>query len=307
MAENFLAVTQQVLSLFLMIAVGFICGKTKLITENATTGISNIILYVSTPAAILQAFVTEQKTYEKSINLALVAAFAIFAHIIGILLAKLFIHNKSQDTEFVLRFATVFSNCGYMSFPLQKALLGDIGIFYGAMYVAVFNIFMWSYGAYLMGNGKAFSLKKCLLNPSVIATLISVILYFIRLKLPFVVTTAVNALSALNTPLPMIIIGYYLSTSSLLKALTDKRIYISAVVRLTVIPAILLTLMLILNIRGVPLIACTIAASAPAAAATTMFSIKYNRDTTCSVNSVTLTTLLSVITMPLFIAIEQIF
>lgn len=307
MAENFLAVTQQVLSLFLMIAIGFICGKTKLITENATTGISNIILYVSTPAAILQAFVTEQKTYEKSINLALVAAFAIFAHIIGILLAKLLIHNKSQDTEFVLRFATVFSNCGYMSFPLQKALLGDIGIFYGAMYVAVFNIFMWSYGAYLMGNGKAFSLKKCLLNPSVIATLISVILYFIRLQLPFVVTTAVNALSALNTPLPMIIIGYYLSTSSLLKALTDKRIYISAVVRLTVIPAILLTLMLVLNIRGVPLIACTIAASAPAATGTTMFSIKYNRDTTCSVNLVTLTTLLSVITMPLFIAIEQIF
>ncbi len=307
MIENFSTVAAQVLSLFIMILIGFILGKTKLLTENATSSISNIILYVATPAAILQAFVTESRSAEKTINLALVALFAIIAHIFGIILAKLLIHNKRADTNAVLRYSVIFSNCGYMSFPLQKALLGDIGVFYGAMYVAVFNIFMWSYGAAIMSKEKSFDVKKAVLSPSVIATGLSVILYLLELKLPSVAGTAVTALSSLNTPLPMIIIGYYLSTSNILSAITDKRIYLSSALRLIVIPAVMIGILLLFGVRGVPLIACTVAASAPTAAAATMFSIKFERDTICSVNSVTLTTLLSIITMPLFVAIAQLF
>lgn len=307
MIDNFLTVAAQVLSLFIMILIGFILGKTKLLRENATSSISNIILYVATPAAILQAFVTETRTTEKTVNLALVALFAVIAHIFGIVLARLLIRNKNADTAAVLRFAVIFSNCGYMSFPLQKALLGDIGVFYGAMYVAVFNIFMWSYGAALMDKGRGFSFKKAVLSPSVLATGLSVILYLLQLKLPTVVGTAVTALSSLNTPLPMIIIGYYLSTANILNAVTDKRIYLSSAIRLLIMPAVMLGVLLLCGVRGVPLIACTVAASAPTAAASTMFSIKFGRDTMCSVNSVTLTTLFSIITMPLFVAIAQLF
>ncbi len=307
MIENFLTVALQVLSLFIMIAVGFTLGKTRLMTENATAAVSNIVLYVATPAAILQAFTTEHRSADKTINLALVALFAILTHIIGIFVAKLLIRNKNADTAAVLRFGVIFSNSGYMSFPLQKALLGDIGIFYGAMYVAVFNIFMWSYGIKLMGKSGKFSAKVALLSPAVLATGISVVLYLLQLKLPSVVGTAVTALSSLNTPLPMIIIGYYLSTSNLLSAITDKRIYLTGLLRLIAMPAIMLGIMLAFGVRGVPLIACTVAASAPVAAAGTMFSIKFGRDTICSVNQVTLTTLLSIITMPLFVAIAQLF
>ena len=194
-----------------------------------------------------------------------------------------------------------------MSFPLQKALLGDIGVFYGAMYVAVFNLVMWSYGIALMGRDKKLSLKKVIFNPAVIAVIISVVLYLLQLKLPSVLSGAVSALSTLNTPLPMIIIGYYLSTSNLLGAVTDKRVYLTAFLRLIGIPAIMLALLLLLGVHGAPLIACTVAASAPIAAAGTMFSIKFGRDTMCSVNGVTLTTLLSIITMPLFVAVAQLF
>ncbi len=307
MIENFLTVASQVLSLFIMIAIGFLLGKFKLITENATAGISNIILYVATPAAILQAFLNKAPTKEKNINLLLIAAFAILAHILGIVLSKFLIRNKAEDTKAVLRFGAIFSNCGYMSFPLQKAILGDIGIFYGAMYVAVFNIFMWTYGAFLMNKEKTFSFNKAILNPSVIATFLGLLFYLVQLKLPFVVGNAVTALSSLNTPLPMIIIGYYLSTAKISAAFTDRRIYLTSFLRLILIPAIMLFLMLLCGIRGVALIASIVAASAPAAAAGTMFSIKFGRDTLCSVNAVTLTTLLSIITMPLFVALAQLF
>lgn len=307
MIENFLTVAAQVLSLFIMITVGFILGKTKLLREEATPSISNLILYVATPAAILQAFLNEERTIDKTVNLALVAVFAVVTHLIGILIASLLIKTKNADTTKVLRFGVVFSNCGYMSFPLQKALLGDIGVFYGAMYVAVFNLVMWSYGIALMGRDKKLSLKKVIFNPAVIAVIISVVLYLLQLKLPSVLSGAVSALSTLNTPLPMIIIGYYLSTSNLLGAITDKRVYLTAFLRLIGIPAIMLALLLLLGVHGAPLIACTVAASAPIAAAGTMFSIKFGRDTMCSVNGVTLTTLLSIVTMPLFVAVAQLF
>lgn len=307
MIENFLTVASQVLSLFIMIFVGFLLGKFKLITENATASISNIILYVATPAAILQAFLNEAPTKEKNINLLLIALFAVIAHILGIVLSKLIIRNKAEDTRSVLHFGTIFSNCGYMSFPLQKAILGDIGIFYGAMYVVVFSIFFWSYGAAIMNKEKTFSYKKAILNPATIATVLSLLLYFAQLKLPSVVGGAVTALGNLNTPLPMIIIGYYLSTAKISAAFTDKRIYLASFLRLILIPAILLALMLLCGIRGVPLIASVVATSAPAAAAGTMFSIKFGRDTLCSVNAVTFTTLLSILTMPLFVALAQLF
>lgn len=307
MIENFLTVAAQVLSLFIMIFIGFVLGKTRLLTENATTGVSNIILYIATPAAILQAFLNEQPTREKNINLLLIALFAIVAHIVGIVLAKLFVRNKEEDTKKVLHLATVFSNCGYMSFPLQKAILGDIGIFYGAMYVAVFSVFYWSYGAAIMNKEKTFSFKKIILNPATIATFLSLILYFVQLKVPAIVGSAVTALGNLNTPLPMIIIGYYLSTAKISAAFTDKRIYLASFLRLLLIPSIMLALMLLCGVRGVPLIASIVAASAPAAAAGTMFSIKFGRDTLCSVNTVTFTTLLSILTMPLFVALAQLF
>ena len=307
MLNNFITVALQVLSLFMMIAVGFALGKTRLMTENATAAVSNIVLYVATPATIVQAFMGESRSAEKTLNLAIVAVFSILAHVIGIFVAKLLIKNKNVDTAVMLRYGVIFSNCGYMSFPLQKAILGDIGIFYGAVYVAVFNITMWTYGIAMLGRDKNFSLPKALLNPSVLATGVSMVLYLTQLRLPMVVGSALGALANLNTPLPMIIIGYYLSTSNLLSALTDKRIYPATALRLIVMPAIMLGLILICGVRGVPLIACTVAASAPIAAAGTMLSIKFGRDTLCSVNQVTLSTLLSIISMPLFVAIAQLF
>ncbi len=306
MTENFFIVFSQVFSIFLLILVGYICGKSNILKENAVKSISDIILYISTPAAILQAFSTETKTLEKSLNLLYIFLIAVFVHVISIFIAKLLVRNRDRSTQKVLIFAAVFSNCGFMSFPLQKAILGDIGVFYGAMYVVVFNIFIWSYGAVMMSGDKRFiSLKKILLNSTVIATVLSIILYLLQIRLPELVGSAVTHLSNLNTPLPMIIVGYYLSCAGITRAFTDHHIYLITVLRLIFIPAVLLGIMILLNIRGVPLAACIIASSAPTAAITAVFATKFGRDYTAGVNSVTVTTLLSMLTMPLFIMLAR--
>ena len=103
----------------------------------------------------------------------------------------------------------------------------------------------------------------------------------------------------------MIIIGFYLSRTNLREALRDKKAYAAIALRLVAIPLLALFFMYLFQIRGVVLVACVIAAAAPIAAATTMFAAKFDRDTSLSVNLVSLSTLFSLATMPLIVGLAQ--
>lgn len=306
MFDNILTVGLQVLVLFLLVFVGYVFGKTGLLKEESAKGLTNLVLYIATPAAILQSFTSEIKTPEKTKNLFLLFLGSVLIHVITILLAKLFIREKDTQKSRVMQFAVIFSNCGYMSFPLQKALLGDIGVFYGAMFVAVFNIITWTYGAYLMsGDKKNISPKKILLNPTIISVFISILLYLSQFKLPSFLSSAVTHLGNLNTPLPMIIVGFNLSSVGILKVFSDKKIYWPTFLRLAAAPALSFGVLWLIGITGIPLIACTVAASAPAAAISVMFANKFGGDAALGSKIVSLSTLLSIITMPVFVAFAQ--
>ncbi|MBQ0083950.1 MAG: AEC family transporter [Clostridiales bacterium] len=307
MLNNALTVAGQVFTLFIIMALGFVCAKTKIVRDHAIRDLTNLVLYCVTPAAILQAFTSEECTPEKTKNLLWVLLFSIAIHAILILLAKLCIHNKPDTVNKVLRYAVIFSNCGYMAFPLQKAILGDIGVFYGSMYVAVFNILAWSYGVVMCSGDKKFlSPRKIFLNPTVISVILSVILYFSGLKLPTVISSAVTHIGNLNTPLPMLIVGYRLYSAGIVKSFTDKRIYLPVALRLIVSPAIMIGIMVLCGVKGAPLIACTVAASSSVAAYNTMFADKFGLDSEVSVKTVTVSTLLTIFTMPLFVALAQV-
>lgn len=306
MIDNALTVAGQVSVLFIIMAVGYICARFEIIRENAIKDLTDLVLYCVTPAAILQAFTSEECTPDKTKNLLLVLVFAIAFHAILILLAKLCIRNKPDTVNRVLRYAVIFGNCGYMAFPLQKAILGDIGVFYGSMIVAVFNILAWSYGVFLCSGDKKFlSPKKIFLNPTVISVFLSVILYFSGLRLPSMISTAVTHIGNLNTPIPMIIVGYRLYKAGIFKSFIDKRIYPATFLRLIVSPLVMIGLMTLCGVKDAPLIACTIAASSSVAAYNTMFADKFGLDTEVSVKIVTVSTLLTIFTMPLFVAFAQ--
>ena len=306
MLENLITVALQVAMLFIMIAVGFTLGKTKLLGETAIKGLANVVLYVATPAVILQAFTTEQKTPEKTKNLIIVAVITVILHVVMILLAKLFIRHKDDKANRIMRLLVIFSNSGYMAFPLQKAILGDIGVFYGAMFVAIFNIFMWTYAVFVAsGDKNTLKIKNILLNPTIISVIVSILLYAFSIKLPTFISDAVSGLGNLNTPLPMIIIGFNISCFPFIELFNDKRVYLPGVLRLVFMPLLSLGIMFLLGVRGLPLIACTIAASAPSAAAPVMFATKYGLDAQLGSKITSLTTLVSILTMPVIVALAQ--
>lgn len=303
--ENFLTVGQQVIVLFLLILVGFLCGRFGVFGEKTAKGMAEIALLFATPCAIIQSFQREKEpALLKNLGLALLISLLI--HAVTIALVTLVFREKDGARRRVLRFGTVFSNAGYMALPLQQAVLGSEGVFYGAAYIAVFNVFLWSWGLCEMsGDRKSLSAKKLLLNPGLIGVLIGVGLFLGSVRLPEVLLGPVKHLAALNTPLPMLIVGYHLSHTRLGQALCDRQALFAVALRLVAIPAMVLALLYVCGVRGTLLVSCTIAASAPIAAATSMFATKYNRDIGLSVNLVSVSTLLSAVTMPLIVGVAK--
>ena len=301
--DNFWTIGQQVLVLFILIAVGFVCGKKGVITEHASKVMTDIVLYVVTPCVMVTAF-QRDFSMETLGNIGIAALTA--GVIIGasIVLCRLVFRSKDVSRKKVLQFAVIFSNCGFMSLPLQKQLLGDDGWFFGSIFVAMFNIIVWTYGLVDMsGDKKQLSIKKIALNPGIIGAVAAIILFVLPFQLPPIIAQPITHLSALNTPVPMLIIGYYLSKANFRKAFTDGGAYLASLFRLIIIPFAAAFAMLALHLDKTMVIAFTIASAAPTAATTTMFAAKFNRDVELSVSVVTLTTVLSLVTMPLIVSI----
>ena len=192
-----------------------------------------------------------------------------------------------------------------MAIPLEYALLGSEGGFYGAVYVVVFNLLCWTYGLRVMcGHLKDLDRRILFINPGTIGIAAGLPLFLTSTTLPPIVGEPVRYLSDLNTPLAMVVIGYYLADARFASYLRCAPALLASVLRLLVTPAIVLAALF--AIRGFGLnptmaIALTASASAPVAAMDSMFASKYGKDVDVSVGLVSVTTLVSVITMPILV------
>lgn len=301
----FLNVFTQVVILFILIFLGAILTKKGVFTEKGISSMTDMVLLLVTPCVIIKSFIREfdSTTFKKLLISFLIA---ILSHIGFIILSRVLLRDKNERSQKVLQFGVIFSNCGYMSIPLQQALLGDDGIFYGASYIAIFQIFIWSYGLLLMsGDKKVLSPKKMLINPGVIGVSIGLIIFLLSIPVPKVIAEPISYIASLNTPLPMLIIGYHLMKSNILEGLRNIKCFFAIGIKLFLFPLLALLVMYLCGVRGTMLISSVISCSAPTAAITTMFSNKYSCDTALSVNMVSISTLLSLISMPILITLAQ--
>lgn len=301
----FETVFTQVIILFILIFIGFILNKANILNEVGAKAVTDIVLYIATPAVIIKSFIREfSPDLLKNLGIGFLAG--IIAHIIFILLSILLLRSKDISKQKILQFGVIFSNCGYMSLPLLQAVLGDDGVFYGATYIAVFQIATWSYGLFLMGDGfKSMTPKKVILSPGIIGFAVAFIIFVLEIPVPSIIREPINYMASLNTPLPMIIIGYHLANSNFLKGLLDIRLLFATVLKLVVFPLIAIFGFYICGIKGTMPMALTTCISAPTAALCTMFASKFERDTSLSVTMVSLTTLLSIISMPLIATLAE--
>lgn len=307
MLENFIQIGLQVLVLFMLMAVGLIAAKMGFLTNEVCSKMTDFVLYFVAPALVIVSFQMEFNT-ELLVGLGITALLALVIQVLNIILAKILIRHNDKSKECVMQFGAIFSNCGFMGLPLDQALFGSEGVFYGAAYIAIFNILSWSYGIILMNKGHSgyhLSLKKVFINPGTVGVAIALVFFLTSIKLPMPIYSTLNYLGSLNTPMPMFIIGASMLGMSLKQLICQWKIYLPILIRLVVIPILAIIIMIILKID--PLIAgvVLIGASAPTAALTSMFAVKFEKDTEISVNLIALCTLFSVVTMPLLIAFLQ--
>ena len=306
--HNLATVATQVGVLFALMAVGALCRRIRLLDEASVKGIVNVLILAVTPCLIVDVF---QRPFDPAMLRSFGEAFVIVvaAHAALILLARLTARGDGRALP-VLRLATVFSNAGFMGVPLEYAILGPEGVFYGIVYVAAFNLFIWSWGLVEMrGSGRMdwASVRPMLVNPGTVGIAVGLPLFLLSVSLPQVVKTPVHLMSEMNTPLAMLVIGFYLAGADFRRVLRSGAAYVAAAIRLVAFPLALVGLLWLLrgSLDRTMSLALVIAASAPVAAMVSMFASKFGRDVDLSVGLVSGTTLLSIVTMPPVVALAM--
>ena len=305
--EGLILVARQVFILFALMGVGAILRWTRLVDGKSIDGMVNLLVLVVTPCLIVDCF---QRPFEPAMLEGLLTGVLVVLawHVAMIWAARFVVRAKDVNVRRPLLLAAVFSNAGFMGVPLEQAVLGSEGVFFGAVYVAVFNLFMWSWGLHVMkGGARGASFWKMLVNPGTIGIALGLPLFLFSWRLPQVLAEPVRHLADLNTPLAMIVIGYSLAGARLGRVLRQRAAYAAVAFRLVVFPlgmiAALYPFRAWLDARL--MLATVIAASAPVAAMVSMFAVKFERDVDVSVAVVCGSTLLSILTMPPIVALAM--
>ena len=304
--SNFTIVAGQVAVLFLLMGTGFASRKAKLIDDASVKGIISLLLVVVNPCLIVNAF---NRAFDPAMlgGLAVAFAFAVGMHMLLIAASRILFRRGRDGTLIVLKLSAVFSNAGFMGIPLEQAILGPEGVFYGVAYIIVFNLFIWSWGLGISRDGKYSLSRRMFVNPGMIGILLGLAVFAMPCGLPKIIGEALSYVASLNTPLAMAVIGYYLAGARFSAALRSPSAHLAALVRLLLCPAVAIAALWPLRgtLDHTLMMAIVIPAAAPVAAMVSMFAAKHGRDVDMSVAMVSGTTLLSMITMPIVVALAM--
>lgn len=304
--ENLITAATNVGVLYIIVAVGYICDKAGIYTEDTAKKTVNFLLYFVASCTLINSFIKIEATPDTVGKFFTAFAMSAATHTIAILINTLTFRNKENERNAVYKFASIYGNVAFMALPLAQAVLGDEGVLYCAGGAVVFNLFTFTHGVKLMGKaGTKLSVKKLLINPGVIATVIGLPIFLTGVEIPYIIGRPVEMLADLNTPVAMLVFGTYLSKTDLKTMLTDKKIYAVALMKLIVLPMICMGVYYAFGLSGTLLTAVIITASVPSANNTFMFASVYGRDTATASKTVALVSFLSILTMPVIIAITQ--
>lgn len=293
----------KIIEMFIILLVGAGAYKAGIADEETGSRLTRVLLGIISPCVILLSYQIDFDK-ERLYGLAVTAILSFASFVIAITVSKIAVSKNTGTDMAVERMSIVYSNCGFIGIPLIDGILGGEGVFYMTAYLTVFNLFVWSHGIMLM-SGKSESMKKTvrsLINPSNAAIILGVFLFLTGIKLPEIIREPVGLIGGMNTPAAMMISGINLAQSDFLGGLKNKRTYIVSLSKLIIVPG--LTLLLLMAAGADRSISITIltAAACPSGAMGTMFALQYKRNSQYASNLLTITTVLSLITIPAIMA-----
>lgn len=288
-------VLRQTVLMFLYMGIGVLLFRRGLITKEGSRSLANLLLYAVLPCVVVKSFCVE-RTAENVTELVVSLVGAAAALLLAMAVSHLLFRRRPIDD-----FGAAFSNAGFMGFPLVTAVLGSGAIFYAAGFVALLNALQWTYGQALISGDRSHASPKAVIkNPLVLSLLAGLLIFFLQIPVPALVTDALGAISGLNAPLAMLILGVYLAQTDFWALFRDPHLYLVSAVRLVLVPILTILLLQILPERyNVIATTLMIVASAPVGSNVAVYAQKLGKDYAYAVRLVCLSTLLSIITMPL--------
>ena len=315
---------EQIIVIFIIILIGVICYKTKLIDDATNSKLSSILLMLINPVLI---FVSYQREFSSDLLEGLLISFllAITTHLVAIAISYLLIRRKKKKTLIVdgirikkyvdnedvevERLSSSYANMGFMGIPLIYGIFGSEGVFYVTATVTVFNIFIWTHGVMMMSGSKDLKFKEIirkLTSPTIIAIILGLIFFILQIKVPDVVYQSFSYIGDINTPFAMLIAGVTIGKTNIVQLFTKNlRMYYSVFLKLLFIPFVLVLLYIWLPIDETVKIIAIILAATPSSTIGVLFTIKYKKNSVLAAQIFTVTTLLCVVTIPIIIKLAE--
>lgn len=305
MLNYFFTVIQQIFSMFLMVMVGFFMFKAKMITEAGIKNMSVLLLKIVMPMIVISAF---QRQFDAGLFLEWCIMFgaSLLTYLVCIILAEIFFRKDGNYPLAESKLSLVLPNCGFLAFPLMQALAGDIGIFMGSTSVILLNIIQWTYGVKLLKSNEKIGIRKLILTPGTIAIVCSLILFISPVKLPKPVFLAIDSIGSLNTPLAMILLGAMLAQTDIKLALSKFCYYKISILKLLLVPLVMMFIFKFLPFSDTVRLVAFICSVVPTATSVSMMAQLYDSDYRYATNAVVITTVLSVVTMPILLSIGKV-
>lgn len=303
-----LLLTKQIAELFIMILLGFILVKSSLLTKQDSKVLSTVALYIINPCVIINAF---QVQYSQDVKNGIILSFlaAIIVHIIYIVGARML--GKVYTLNGVEKATIIYTNAGNLIIPLVQALLGKEWVIYTTGYILVSTIFIWTHGRMLICEETGFNVKELLKNVNVVASIIGILMFALKIQLPSLITETMDSMSATIAPISMIVAGMLIAGMDVKDCLKNKRLYSITFLKMIVFPLLAVCLLKFSSLSSMAkngdmiLLISLLASVAPTAASVTQIAQIYDADSEYASAYYFITTLLCILTMPVFVWFYQ--
>ncbi|MBR3332323.1 AEC family transporter [Candidatus Saccharibacteria bacterium] len=290
-------------SLALILVLGFFLGKRKMIGTETNKELTNLLLTVFMPASLFMAFPSEYNEETLSLFSSGFLAGALVMFMLILLSRILF--NKwwfKGGLRYESQFALIFNNATFLGYPIVVNTFGPTGVIAYCGFIIAFNIALFSYGIWLFEHKvNAKLLISVATNPNIIAVLLGMIVFLAGIKLPSFLTGAVGFVGNATTPLSIICIGFMLSRADFKSIIKKWRLVLVALVQLILGPIATFFILKAFNFPIEVVNVCTLIQALPTATSLGLFATKYGGNNIEASELVTISTVLSVATMPVMI------
>ena len=302
---DIMVVFQTMLKLFLLLVLGFVLFKCHIFDEYTNKKISALIVNVASPMLIISSIAGVEGSNKSIVFLMIGAGILMYIGfiILGKIINRIFPFPKKDWP--VYECMVVFANTGFMGYPVLLDVFGQEAVFYASLIHMAFNFFVYTYAIMCLtkGDDSEFKLNfKQLLTPGIVLIFIGILIYLFDIQLPSVLMDTINSVGSLTAPLSMMMIGSSLAVYPIKDSFTDWRSYVFAFVRLLIVPFVTMIVCRLLHINPYYANITIITNAMPVGSMVLMLATQYNANIKIVTRNIVVSTLLSVITIPIVVA-----